>query len=159
MGACYAGLLGAFSPKDFYFTMTLTLLTMLIVGGSGSVAGAVVGVILVMAVIESLRRIGDSIGLFGLTNAGLALIILLTLYLRPKGIMGFHEPEEVAAYQGAAPKVSGDFAISNSVASDQKVLSATKISKSFSGLQALDNASIYVERGKISGLIGPNGSG
>ena len=159
MGACYAGLLGAFSPKDFYFTMTLTLLTMLIVGGSGSVAGAFVGVILVMAVIESLRRIGDSIGLFGLTNAGLALIILLTLYLRPKGIMGFHEPEEVAAYQGAAPKVSGDFAISNSVASDQKVLSATKISKSFSGLQALDNASIYVERGKISGLIGPNGSG
>jgi branched-chain amino acid transport system permease protein len=159
MGSCYAGLLGAFSPKDFYFTMTLTLLTMLIVGGSGSVAGAVVGVILVMAVIESLRRIGDSIGLFGLTNAGLALIILLTLYLRPKGVMRFHEPEEVAAYQGAAPTVSGEYKIASSLAHDQKVLSATKISKSFSGLRALDNASIYVERGKISGLIGPNGSG
>jgi len=115
MGACYAGLLGAFSPKDFYFTLTLTLLTMLIVGGSGSVAGAVVGVVLVMAVIENLRKIGDSIGLFGLTNAGLAIIILLT--------------------------------------------AATNVTKRFSGLVALDDASMFVERGKISGLIGPNGSG
>lgn len=159
MGACYAGLLGAFSPKDFYFTLTLTMLTMLIVGGSGSVAGAVVGVILVMAVIENLRKIGDSIGLFGLTNAGLAVIILLTLYLRPKGIMGFHEPEENAAYRGEAPRLGDQYTQQSTVSFGQQVLSATNLTKKFSGLIALDDASIVVERGKISGLIGPNGSG
>jgi branched-chain amino acid transport system permease protein len=88
MGACYAGLLGAFSPKDFYFTLTLTLLTMLIVGGSGSVAGAVVGVVLVMAVIENLRKIGDSIGLFGLTNAGLAIHYFIDSVSEAKGNYG-----------------------------------------------------------------------
>jgi len=159
MGACYAGLLGAFSPKDFYFTLTLTMLTMLIVGGSGSVAGAVVGVVLVMAVIENLRKIGDSIGLFGLTNAGLAVIILLTLYLRPKGIMGFHEPEENAAYRGEAPRLGTQVTQQNSVSSGQQVLTVTSLTKKFSGLVALDGAAIFVERGKISGLIGPNGSG
>ena len=159
MGACYAGLLGAFSPKDFYFTLTLTLLTMLIVGGSGSVAGAVVGVVLVMAVIENLRKIGDSIGLFGLTNAGLAIIILLTLYLRPKGIMGFHEPEEISAYRGESPNLDASIPVAEQLPSGQPVLTATNITKRFSGLVALDDASMFVERGKISGLIGPNGSG
>ena len=70
MGSVYAGLLGAFSPRDFFFTLTLTLLTMLIVGGSGSVAGAVVGTIVVTIVVETLRRVGDANELFGLTSAG-----------------------------------------------------------------------------------------
>ena len=159
MGACYAGLLGAFSPKDFYFTLTLTLLTMLIVGGSGSVAGAVVGVVLVMAVIENLRKIGDNFGLFGLTNAGLAVIILLTLYLRPKGVMGFHEPEEISAYRGDPPSIDEAITIAEPLPSGEQVLVATNLTKKFSGLVALDDASMFVERGKISGLIGPNGSG
>ena len=159
MGACYAGLLGAFSPKDFYFTLTLTMLTMLIVGGSGSVAGAVIGVALVMTVIENLRKIGDSIGLFGLTNAGLAVIILLTLYLRPKGIMGFHEPEEIAAFGGDAPTLTEQDLPSGIVSASEEVLSVTGLTKKFSGLVALDDAKIFVQRGKISGLIGPNGSG
>ena len=159
MGACYAGLLGAFSPKDFYFTLTLTLLTMLIVGGSGSVAGAVVGVVLVMAVIENLRKIGDNFGLFGLTNAGLAVIILLTLYLRPKGVMGFHEPEEISAYRGDPPSIDEVITVAEPLPSGEQVLVATNLTKKFSGLVALDDASMFVERGKISGLIGPNGSG
>lgn len=159
MGACYAGLLGAFSPKDFYFTLTLTLLTMLIVGGSGSIAGAVVGMMLVMVVIESLRRIGDSVGLFGLTNAGLAVVILLTLYLRPRGVMGFHEPEEKIAYKNSVPEVQNVTTLANTGKVGELVLDAQEISKSFSGLQALVQAKIFVERGKISGLIGPNGSG
>ncbi len=159
MGACYAGLLGAFSPKDFYFSLTLTLLTMLIVGGSGSVAGAVTGVILVMVVIENLRRIGDSFGLFGLTNAGLALIILSTLYLRPKGVVGFHEPEETLAYRGEPPKISVDISAPRAISLNNTVLVVSQLTKKFVGLVALDGARIHVERGKISGLIGPNGSG
>jgi len=39
------------------------------------------------------------------------------------------------------------------------LLEAEGISKSFGGIQALENCSISVEQGSITGLIGPNGSG
>jgi branched-chain amino acid transport system permease protein len=162
MGAAYAGLLGAFSPKDFYFTLTLTLLTMLIVGGSGSVAGGIVGTIVVTLVIEVLRKVGDANEFFGLTNAGLAIIILLTLYFRRQGILGFREPEEVLAYR-AAPMVPSDAGATVTQGRDQApgtaVLSATGVVKRFSGLTALDGVSIEVDAERVSGLIGPNGSG
>ncbi len=40
-----------------------------------------------------------------------------------------------------------------------KLLEASNISKSFGGIRALDVCSIEVEKGSITGLIGPNGSG
>ena len=39
------------------------------------------------------------------------------------------------------------------------LLSATKLSKSFGGIKAVNNAHIEVSRGSITGLIGPNGAG
>src|SRR5579872_3589136 len=39
------------------------------------------------------------------------------------------------------------------------LLEAQDISKAFGGIQALDTCSIKVEKGSITGLIGPNGSG
>lgn len=39
------------------------------------------------------------------------------------------------------------------------LLQATDIRKAFGGIQALDSCSITVEKGSITGLIGPNGSG
>jgi ABC-type branched-subunit amino acid transport system ATPase component len=39
------------------------------------------------------------------------------------------------------------------------LLHAEGISKSFGGVRALDNCSLHVEKGSITGLIGPNGSG
>ena len=39
------------------------------------------------------------------------------------------------------------------------LLAATAVSKAFGGVQALDDCSITVEKGSLTGLIGPNGSG
>ena len=47
-GALYGHMLGAFTPKDFYFHMAFTYVAMLILGGMGTVTGAVLGVGLVM---------------------------------------------------------------------------------------------------------------
>jgi branched-chain amino acid transport system permease protein len=162
MGAAYAGLLGAFSPKDFYFTLTLTLLTMLIVGGSGSVAGGIVGAIVVTIVVEVLRSVGDANELFGLTNAGLAIIILLTLYFRPQGLLGFREPEESLAYRSSpvAPPSAGEERLPRrNPVQGEPVLVASDVVKKFSGLVALNGVSVDVEAQRVTGLIGPNGSG
>jgi neutral amino acid transport system ATP-binding protein len=40
-----------------------------------------------------------------------------------------------------------------------KLLEVSKVCKSFGGIRALDACSIDVEKGSITGLIGPNGSG
>jgi ABC-type branched-subunit amino acid transport system ATPase component len=44
-------------------------------------------------------------------------------------------------------------------AAGQAILQAREISKSFGGIKAVDACSLHVERGSITGLIGPNGSG
>ncbi len=40
-----------------------------------------------------------------------------------------------------------------------KLLETAEVCKSFGGIRALDNCSVDVEQGSITGLIGPNGSG
>ncbi len=42
---------------------------------------------------------------------------------------------------------------------EMSILEIQAISKSFGGIHALDNCSLVVEQGTITGLIGPNGSG
>src|SRR5258708_34108920 len=39
------------------------------------------------------------------------------------------------------------------------ILEVQAVSKAFGGIQALNNCSLVVEQGTITGLIGPNGSG
>lgn len=39
------------------------------------------------------------------------------------------------------------------------ILEVRNVSKRFGGVQAVDDASLQVERGKVTGVIGPNGSG
>lgn len=39
------------------------------------------------------------------------------------------------------------------------VLKADHITKTFGGLKAIDNASLYLKQDEILGLIGPNGAG
>ena len=92
-GVLLAHFLGAFSPSKFYFDDTLALLTMLIVGGMTTVSGAFFGAVAVTLTVEILRRAESGIDilgwqtpeLFGLTQAGLCVLILLVMYRRPAG--------------------------------------------------------------------------
>jgi len=54
------------------------------------------------------------------------------------------------------PGISGQ--LTTDVARDA-ILSCEGVSVSFGGIQAVDNASLSVQRGSITGLIGPNGAG
>lgn len=90
-GFLWAGFNVAFGPRQFFFITTFALLAMLIVGGLASVSGAVAGVALLTLVSEILRRVEDIVGLPGMTQMIVAAVILLVLYRRPQGLLGFAE--------------------------------------------------------------------
>jgi branched-chain amino acid transport system permease protein len=101
-GSLYAHYVLAILPKAFYFDLTFLSVTMLIVGGR-SVSGAVIGAASITVIAEFLRRAenGFSIGSFslseapGLTTMILGLLIVLALTLRPKGLCGRWELDEL----------------------------------------------------------------
>lgn len=98
-GALSASLLGAFGPANFYLDLMFLTLVMLVIGGINSLAGAVVGTVVVSLVSELLRRLekGFDIGPIsmsarpGLRELALAGILLLILILRPAGLLGGRE--------------------------------------------------------------------
>ncbi len=91
-GAVYAHYLGAITPTVFYFQATFLILTMLVVGGTKSLGGAVVGTLVVTVLRQGLGEVEDTAAsLQGLTNVALALFLIGILIVRPKGIMGARE--------------------------------------------------------------------
>ncbi|MCG8693662.1 MAG: branched-chain amino acid ABC transporter ATP-binding protein/permease [Minwuiales bacterium] len=165
-GALLGHCLGTFSPKKFYFVDTFALLAMLIVGGMTTVSGAVGGTVLITLVIEVLRRMeggGTVLGVemptvFGMTQVGLSLAILLVMYKRRAGLLGMLEWDEGLLRRGAvsaAPPAGEEPPPVEPTGS----LEARQVSKNFDGLIALDKVDLALKPGEIVGLIGPNGSG
>jgi branched-chain amino acid transport system permease protein len=98
-GALYGHLLGTFAASSFYFDTTFLTLAMLVVGGINSLAGAVVGTIVVAALAELFRQLeaGANIASLSITLPNgsqqivLAILLLVILIFRPNGIMGGRE--------------------------------------------------------------------
>lgn len=163
-GALLAHFLGAFSVKKFYFTDTFFLLAMMIVGGASTVTGAIAGTALITLVTEILRRFESGFDLFGMqvpaifgtTQIGIALIILITMFRKPEGLFGLREWEErlfpAAAAAGKAPPVEA-------VTVSPEILRAEGVTMRFGGLVAVNDVTLVVRPGEVLGLIGPNGSG
>jgi branched-chain amino acid transport system permease protein len=98
-GGLYAALQGSITPEVFYLEPTFLLIAMLVVGGMTSLSGAVVGTVVLTALSEFLREVesGMTVGGVkipsgaGMTEVGLAIVLLVVLAVRPKGILGGRE--------------------------------------------------------------------
>jgi branched-chain amino acid transport system permease protein len=171
-GALFAQKALAFDPDQFYFTLTFTTLSMLVIGGRASVTGAVAGVALVEVVSEFLRGFegGGTLGpislpeLPGVVQITIAVMIIVVLVFRPSGLFGRWELDELllrarrGLSKGApAPEVGG--AAVALPEPGEPVLVADGIVKDFQGLRALGGVDLVLRRREILGLIGPNGSG
>lgn len=93
MSALYAGIAGGMlahyfgylQPKMFMITKSTEYTIMVIFGGMGSITGSVVGTVLLCALPELLRAVGD----WRLVFYGLAVIVIMIV--RPMGLMGGKE--------------------------------------------------------------------
>lgn len=98
-GALFGHSLGVLNPSSFYLGVTFITLAMLVVGGIGSLTGAVVGVLVLSIIIEALVRMerGMEIGeaTYALPTGAqeiiIGVIMILVLILRPAGLTGGRE--------------------------------------------------------------------
>jgi branched-chain amino acid transport system permease protein len=90
-GAYYAAFKSGAFPSDFYFNLSIFVLCMVILGGMGSVWGAIVGGLLLSYLDqEGLAKIGTEIGIEDVPkyNFGIyGLIIVVVMLFRPTGLI------------------------------------------------------------------------
>lgn len=105
IGSAFAGVAGVLfahynkflSTNDFQFIKSFEIIIMIVIGGMGSMTGAILGAIIVTLLPELLRllpeiQIGASVFKFSdLRLVIFALILILTMILRPQGILGTKE--------------------------------------------------------------------
>ncbi|MFM0036790.1 branched-chain amino acid ABC transporter ATP-binding protein/permease [Paraburkholderia strydomiana] len=94
------------------------------------------------------------------------LMILLVVYYLQDGVVGFvrkivlHGRVRTVTVDTTAPTtVGGDAIQAVQAGGTEDILQLRGILMQFSGLKALNNVDLSVQRGTIHGLIGPNGSG
>mgnify|MGYP000597856623 CR=1 FL=1 len=98
-GALTAHSIGVVTPDNFYLSLTFVTLSMLVVGGMGSLTGSVLGVVILSALIQGLRfleagvPVGETVLALpkGLQEIALGIIMIIILALRPAGLFGNRE--------------------------------------------------------------------
>jgi len=81
-GALWAYTTGYVSPNDFKFSDTILILAMVVVGGLGSLPGAIIGAFLLILLPEALRSLGD------VRNIIVGVVMFLSILFLPKGLCG-----------------------------------------------------------------------
>ncbi|MQX35025.1 branched-chain amino acid ABC transporter permease [Roseospira navarrensis] len=81
-GALWAYTTGYISPVDFDFFESILILAMVVVGGLGSLPGAILGALLLILLPEVLRDVGD------VRNMLVGLVMFLSILFLPKGLFG-----------------------------------------------------------------------
>jgi len=94
-GAFYAHMVGFISPPNFIFEKSLVMVSIVILGGMDSVAGVILGALLLILLPEKLRFISD----YRYLIYGLVLIVMLIF--RPKGILPFKVRDYLGLVSGA----------------------------------------------------------
>jgi branched-chain amino acid transport system permease protein len=165
VSSVYAGIGGVFfahqngfiNSDTFVFSLSVSLLTSVLMGGSGTLYGPLVGSVILNLIPTVFASLHDyHLYIYG-------GIILVTIVFLPKGIVGslrlmpsFRRLRRSTAAIVPDPSVL-DF--TRGSANAGAVLAVRGLEKSFGGIRALSGVDVTIRPGTVHGLIGPNGSG
>jgi ABC-type branched-subunit amino acid transport system ATPase component/ABC-type branched-subunit amino acid transport system permease subunit len=159
-GVLWADAWRTVSAGQFGSSVSLSVLAAAVIGGTGSVGGALAGAVLVYG--SSAFLSPHLTGIFGSAaqSAGFQFLfggvtLIGVLLWWPKGIAGGVQNWWQHRLDLLAQQTESDAA--GATDADPLVVDAVEVS--FDGVKALDGASIRVGPGEIVGLIGPNGAG
>jgi branched-chain amino acid transport system permease protein len=194
LAAGYAGLAGVFyahwlavvSPEASGFELSVELLLMVVLGGLGSVWGALIGAVAVQLLDEGsqdliTRVLPGASGEVQLIAFGVVLVLLIILV--PGGIVQIWRritdrwtpraaPDPVSADPASAADTTSITGSADAEAGLATLLAAADVpnrgatvlevaglTKRYGGVTALDGLDLSVRAGEILALIGPNGAG
>ena len=171
IGAFFAYSQGAMVPGNFSLDLSILVISVVVLGGTGNILGTIVGAIILGGLEPILRQVlGDEGIPWQRVIYGAALVLMMIV--RPAGLIPegaltrIRKPKVPKSFEqrvgGAQGIQFGDFTNKrlNSPEEDlSEVLVIEDIKKSFGGLSAVGGASFSLRKGQITALIGPNGAG
>jgi len=166
-GGLYSATLNFVAPEGFDLFQMVVHFSMVVVGGLGSVWGAVLGAGLLVGVQEALRAFKSA------QEIAFGLVLMTAIIFLPDGLIsllrrrvpGWEEPLRRVVPPAVAPGApsSGDGRVLAArprvAAAGGPMLAVRDLAISFGGVRALDGVSLEVDAGEIRGIIGPNGAG
>ena len=177
IGSFYAVVILVITPQSvFGMLISAQALTVSMFGGVGTVWGPIIGAAFLIPIAEILHaELGNVVpGIQGVIY-GLAIVLLILLapeglFWRVRDMLHNRDESRVTEVEDAQEKVEAAAKSTNvtpllhsdraeRAASADIVLDVRNISKSFGGLQAVQDVSFSVRKGMILGIIGPNGAG
>jgi ABC-type branched-subunit amino acid transport system ATPase component len=160
-GGLFAGLAQFINPDAFVFPVSILYVTMGILGGIGTLAGAALGGMMLTALPELLRGAAEY------KDFLTGLMLLLLLMFLPKGVIGLLRQKF-----GSLPSANGkqpvrpdpsinawEIAPPCAAASPKPLLKVEGVGIGFGGLRALQSVTLELGENEILGVIGPNGAG
>jgi branched-chain amino acid transport system permease protein len=100
IGAFFAGIAGGLmvhlvsviTPGSYGIPLAFNLVVMVVIGGTGSITGAITAAIAISLLGEALKPVEETLELYGLSQVLIALGLIVVLRLRPQGLFGSAEP-------------------------------------------------------------------
>ena len=161
-GVLLALVVGFVSPDPFSLALAISLIAACVLGGAGTVLGAVVG----GAYLTWAPAAAESVGVAQPILQGVVLIARAAVPAGRSGALprtdGTPAP---AAFRAAAPRRRWSRAgeprgpCSAPAATAPELLRLDEVAVTFGGLKALEGASMSVRAGETLAIIGPNGAG
>ena len=159
-GAVYASFLGIVVPDAVSVTLSITLLLMVVLGGSGSVSGALIGATVLGVIDISGHQFENT------REVAYGVLVIVVVIAAPGGIFGLlrarfeqRAPRTTVPTQPRTVVPTQSCTRAGAAALDAIPLAVAGVTKRFGGLVAVNDVSFALERGTLTSLIGPNGAG
>ncbi|VVD88251.1 High-affinity branched-chain amino acid transport ATP-binding protein LivF [Pandoraea iniqua] len=156
-GGLFAPLQGMVTPGMFSFLQSILFVLVVMIGGAGTIAGPLVGAVIVgllpefLASLENLRLL-----CFG-------VLLLVVLWGAPNGVIGvlgqWWTSRRRAASGEASIGTASTLTLPVLAPSQRKGLAAQGLTMTFGGVKAVADLSFELPAAGVTSLIGPNGAG